>query len=381
MLLACLAAVHLSGPVRIDLDADTSRQVVVDREPGVYLGHVSTILLHPEGEILAAYPKGHGRGPIILKRSRDGGRTWSDRLPTPASWETSQETPTLFSMGGSNLILFSGLFPIRAARSSDLGETWSELEPIGDFGGIVAMGSVAQVGEGAYAAFFHDDGRFLRRGGKAAGTFTLLQTDTTDAGATWSEPRAIWSGSDIHLCEPGLVTSPDGDTLALLLRENRRVRPSMVIFSDDGATTWTDPAELPRALTGDRHTAAYGPDGRLVVTFRCMAPDDPWRGDWVAWVGRWEDIAAARRAGAPGAQGGPAHEAPGATYLVRLKDNKNPWDSAYPGLHALADGTLVATTYGSWIEGEQPFILSVRFRLDELDERALKTPREGAHEP
>lgn len=364
-LCAVLAAL-LAQPVRIDLDADAARQVVVDREAGVYLGHVSTILLDAQGEILAAYPKGHGRGPIVLKRSTDGGRTWSERLPTPASWETSQETPTLFSMGGDNLILFSGLFPIRAARSSDLGATWSELTPIGGFGGIVAMGSVARRRDGTTVAFFHDDGRFFRAAGRATGTFTLFQSESRDAGATWDEPRAIWSGADMHLCEPGLVVSPSGETWALLLRENRRVKHSQVIFSTDGATTWSEPAALPLELTGDRHTASYGPDGRLVVTFRCMAKDDPWKGDWVAWVGRWQDIL--------GLPSDAAHP----TYLVRLKDNLSAWDCGYAGLHALADGTFVGTTYGTWVQGEQPFILSVRFTLDELDAKVNEPKGEQA---
>ncbi|KAA0237079.1 MAG: exo-alpha-sialidase, partial [Armatimonadetes bacterium] len=137
--------------LRLDLDRDTSRQTVVDREDGVYLGHVSTVRLEDE-TILAVYPKGHGRGPIVLKRSEDGGKSWSPRLPVPDSWVTSLETPTLFRVGkserGDSLILFSGLYPIRAARSTDSGRTWTELEAIGDFGGIVAMGGLADLGEG-----------------------------------------------------------------------------------------------------------------------------------------------------------------------------------------------------------------------------------------
>ena len=58
----------------IDLDVDEISQVVVDREEGQYLGHISTILLEDSKTILASYPKGHGRGPAILKRSEDGGR-------------------------------------------------------------------------------------------------------------------------------------------------------------------------------------------------------------------------------------------------------------------------------------------------------------------
>ncbi|HZW11117.1 MAG TPA: sialidase family protein [Phycisphaerales bacterium] len=356
------AALVADQPIQIDLNGDHGRQVIVDREPGVYLGHVSTVLLADRKSILAVYPQGHGTGPIVMKRSDDAGLTWSERLPTPASWATSKETPTLFRMGTESLILFSGLHPIRAARSSDDGRTWSELEPIGDFGGIVAMGGVADLGGGRFATFFHDDGRFLHADGEATDTFTLYQTNSDDAGATWSPTREIWSGSDVHLCEPGVVVSPDGGTLALLLRENRRVKRSHAMLSRDGAATWSDPHELPNALTGDRHIAAYARDGRLVVTFRCMAPGDPWRGDWVAWVGAWDDLTPG---GAEGGSGEP-------TYLVRLKDNLAGADCGYAGLEALPDGTLVATTYGAWSEGEQPFILSVRFTVRELDGLAAR---------
>ena len=44
-------------------------------------------------------------------------------------------------------------------------------------------------------------------------------------------------------------------------------------------------------------------------------------------------------------------------------------DLAAKGL--LPDGTFVTTTYGHWSWGEEPYVVSVRFRLDELDLRAL----------
>ncbi|MBS0196504.1 MAG: sulfatase-like hydrolase/transferase [Planctomycetes bacterium] len=351
------------APVRIDLDGDAKRQTVVDREEGVYLGHVSTVMLSDRQTILAAYPKGHGQGPVVLKRSTDGGITWSERLPTPESWATSKETPTLFNLGGDSLIMFSGLYPIRAARSADGGATWSELTPIGDFGGIVAMGGVAKLGERKFAAFFHDDGRFIAAKAKEtrAKTFTVYQTVSEDAGATWSTPRGIWKGADVHLCEPGVVRSPDGSTIALLLRENRRVKNSHVMFSQDGAATWSTPVELTADLTGDRHIAAYTPDGRLVISFRRMVKGDAWSGDWVAWVGTWEELL--RVAGAAPAES----KAKSKPYLVRLKDNLTEWDCGYAGLEALADGTMVATTYGTWTRDQKPFILSVRFSAAELD--------------
>jgi hypothetical protein len=35
----------------------------------------------------------------------------------------------------------------------------------------------------------------------------------------------------------------------------------------------------------------------------------------------------------------------------------------------LPNGTFVVTTYGHWEEGEEPYIVSVRFKLAETDER------------
>jgi hypothetical protein len=52
-------------------------------------------------------------------------------------------------------------------------------------------------------------------------------------------------------------------------------------------------------------------------------------------------------------------------------DNKQGADTAYPGLELLADGTFITTTYGHWAEGEEPYIMSVRLKLSELDQLAM----------
>ena len=148
--------------------------------------------------------------------------------------------------------------------------TWSELAPAGDWGGIVVMASVEKLrtAPGHYLAVFHDDGRFLAALPQITQpvTFTLLASRSTDGGLTWSRPEALHAAQDVHLCEPGIVRSPDGGELAMLLRENSRRRNSHVMFSRDEGRTWTAPRELPGALTGDRHVGKYLPDGRLLVS-------------------------------------------------------------------------------------------------------------------
>ena len=59
-------------------------------------------------------------------------------------------------------------------------------------------------------------------------------------------------------------------------------------------------------------------------------------------------------------------------YRVRIMDNTKGADCAYPAVDLLPDGTFVTTTYGHWTEGEAPYIVSVRFKLEELDAKLPK---------
>lgn len=339
----------------LDISTETNLQTVVDMEKGQYLGHPTTVLLEDDKTIICVYPKGHGKGAIVMKRSTDGGLTWSERLPVPETWKTSREVPTIHRVvdaeGKKRLIVWSGLNPARLAVSEDDGVTWSELEKAGDWGGIVVMGFVEPLhtGKGQYLGMFHDDGRFF--GGEKRPGFTLYKTFSSDGGLTWSFPAAVWNGSDINLCEPGCIRSPDGKQIAVLLRENSRKKNSHVIFSDDEGVTWTVPKELPGSLTGDRHTGKYTPDGRLFISFRDTTLKSLTKGDWVGWVGSYQDIV-------DGKEG---------QYRVRIMNNYEGYDCAYPGVEVLRDGTIVTTTYGHWINGESPYIVSVRFKLTELD--------------
>ena len=351
----CLSFLFSVTIPQLDLAQDTTRQVTIDREKGQYLGHPTTVLLRDGKTILCVYPKGHGKGELVLKKSKDGGKTWSDRLPTPTSWETSKETPHIYPVtdqrGIDRLVLFSSLYPIRISISEDNGNIWSELTPIGKYGGIVGMSDMIETELGQYTAFFHDDGRFISKDGTNTGLFHVYAVDSVDGGLTWSAPRVVAHLPGVHLCEPGLVLSPDGNKYAMLLRENSRRKNSHICFSNDKGKTWTTPIEMPGSLTGDRHQALYAKDGRLFISFRDTGQQSPTLGDWVAWVGTFEDL-----------EQGNVGE-----YRIRLSDNHHAWDCAYPGVELLPDGTIFTATYGHWDEGEQPYIRGIHLTLEELD--------------
>jgi hypothetical protein len=125
------------------------------------------------------------------------------------------------------------------------------------------------------------------------------------------------------------------------------------MYSEDDGYTWSKPEETISFLTGDRHVAKYTPDGRLIVAFRDRMPDSPYYGHFVVWVGRFEDIINSRQG----------------QYRVKLLHSFAGADCGYPGLEILPDGTVIATTYIKYAEGEnQHSIVSVRFKLKELDE-------------
>ncbi|MBL8238619.1 MAG: exo-alpha-sialidase [Bryobacterales bacterium] len=341
-----LRRAFLATPLATPLAAPAApRQIIVDREPGQYLGHPTTVLLKDGKTILCVYPKGHGKGPIQYKRSTDGGLTWSERLPTPKNWETSLETPTIHLLDKDRLILFSGLYPIRSSISDDNGATWTPLAPIGDFGGIVAMSSLLRLKNGDFMAVFHDDGRFFQKTVAEKRAFIVYKTVSRDNGQTWSQPSPIAQHAEAHLCEPGLIRSPNGKQIAMLLRENSRKFNSFVMFSDNEGQSWSTPREVPPDLTGDRHVGIYTKSKKLFITFR-----DVKQGAWVAWLGSYDDIAKNR---------------PGERRMLLMKNHKGA-DCAYPGLERLPDGTLVTTTYGHWTPNEQPYIVSLRIPPNEL---------------
>ncbi|MEI9893284.1 MAG: hypothetical protein WDN28_05110 [Chthoniobacter sp.] len=109
---ATLSAVAAPLPT-IDLSQDTARQVVVAQgTEQIYQGHPTTLLL-PDGRTMyAVWTLGHGGTCGPMKRSDDGGKTWSELLPTPEDWTKARTAPRSTASptraGISRLFVFAG---------------------------------------------------------------------------------------------------------------------------------------------------------------------------------------------------------------------------------------------------------------------------------
>lgn len=338
--------------------AGTSRQ---------YLGQPDMVRTET-GRLITVFPEGHGHGPLIMKYSEDDGESWYE-VETPESWKDSQETPTLYTLtmeDGSERIILICACPGTWGNyttgwdysySDDDGETWSEFEHFwskfsnGTSNGvIVGMASLVQLKD--------ENGEYIQKwmGVYHNANFVNYKTYLTfdkDGNAQWSEPEAYLSDyreieSSHKICEVGMFRSPDGNRIVALARNQTHAGPATMFWSDDEGETWTEPAELPGSLAGERHKALYDPiTGKLVITFREIDYDrnkngvweggsDWTAGEWVAWVGTYEDLMNFRQ---------------GDYMIVLDEDFSNNYysgDTGYTGMVVLEDGTFIMDSYGHW---------------------------------
>lgn len=338
----------------LDISDQKQRQLIVERTPGQYLGHPTTVLM-PDGKtIYCTYPLGHGGPSAVLKKSTDGGLTWSERLAVPENWKTARNCPCIHRLtdprGKERLFVFEGVGAMRQSYSEDGGKTWTPFEPNG-LHCIVAPITIVPIKGDRLLAMYHRGS-----GDRDRPPLELWQAISADGGLTWQPETKVADYPGGCPCEPFVLRSPDGRQLAALSRENARRYNSLLVVSNDEGATWSKPVELPASLTGDRHMGRYAADGRLVLCFRDTTYESPTKGDFVAWVGTYDDIVNLREG----------------RYRVRLINSPVKGDLGYPGVERLPDGTFVATTYAVLAPGEKHSVVSVRFKLSELDALAAR---------
>ncbi len=368
---------HRDALIYIDLSEDTQRQIVIARgspNPDEYHAHPTTAMLTDNKTIFCVWNIGHGGHAGPMARSDDAGLTWKRMDEAlPPNYVNFRNCPSIYRLtdpqGKERLWVFAArtamgkevINDISDRRqgymprivSEDDGKTWRELPPIGGriskddpFRCIMTFSSIVRLKDGSYLGMFHR-GSGIGEGG----TLQVLQSMTRDGGLTWTEPVVASDGTKLdgkHPCEPYVFRSPDGDELCCLMRENRRSGTSLVMFSHDEGKTWSKAVDAPWGLTGDRHHGVFLPDGRLVIVFRNASPNANDKG-FIAWIGTYDDI----KQGKPG------------QYRVSLLRTFK--DGFYPGIHLLPDNTIVATTYANLVQQENPSIVSIRFKVSEMD--------------
>jgi hypothetical protein len=237
--------------------------------------------------------------------------------------------------------------------SEDQGASWHVLPPVAHLFADMPPTGLVRLSDGRSALF----GQQPRRKGERAQDVWMSVTE--DAGETWSLPRVVASAEGKDLCEPFALRSPDGRVLALLMREDFQSGNSMVVFSTDEGNTWTKPVDTCWGLTGDRHEGIVLPDGRCLIAFRDRARGSSTFGQYVAWVGTWDDLY----------QGRPGQYR---VHLIRSYAGTTfggmPGDTGYSGVELLPDGSILATTYVVHEpNGCYQSVVSTRFTLAELD--------------
>ena len=375
----------------------------VERAPGTdrqYLGQPDMIETET-GRLITAYPIGHGKGPLVMRISDDGGVTWTEKTDIPASWAGSQETPTLYTVshnGRERLLLITACpgwgtdsdgntTGWNVSYSDDDGETWTEYEHFwSNFSNgnvnkvIVAMASLVQLKD--------ENGNYIEKWMGVYHNYDMVNYKTyltfnEDGSMNWTEPvpylseyRSIESGHQI--CEVGMFRSPDGERIVALARSQSHMNLSTMFWSDDEGETWSEPVDLPGSLAGERHKAQYDPvSGKLVITFREIQYDrdndgviesgDWYCGDWGLWVGTYEDLM----------------NLDDGEYCVTVDEdfaqNTYSGDTGYAGFVVLDDGTFVMNSYGHWEEEfsknwgfgnvttDLCYIRQARFTLAELE--------------
>lgn len=350
-------------PTFIDLSTEEDRHVIVARgNDRDWQGHPNTLLMPDGCTIFCVWQSRHdgtdrhGAPNGSIKRSDDGGMTWSELLEVPENWRTeSWGAPTIHRLfdreGNARIIVFSRTEELRemvTAISPDDGRTWLPAQHTPQFVYWTAPQSVRTVAEGTDHLMWYE-----RSADGEGAPGAIWQSASDDGGVTWGDSRPVVELEGALLCEPAVLHSPDGAQFMLLMRENA-LTPSFYALSDDQGETWSEARPLPAPLTGDRHDGVYAPDGRLIIVLRDRDEASPSCGHFVAWVGRYEDIVEGREG----------------QYRVKLLHTHRQFDTGYPGIELLPDGTIVATTYVKYRADELHSVVSVRFSLDEIDGRA-----------
>jgi sialidase-1 len=227
-----------------------------------------------------------------VMRSDDGGQTWGQAVRAPVS---APHGP--IRLAGGDLLYLGKPYgswdemkngAIAAARSSDGGKTWQvvgrvPVAPQTDASNYHEPHVVELPSGRLLAAIRLDDASGKPLAAAGMPHFTIMQTESTDGGATWSMPR--WLG--FKGAPPHLLRHSSG---ALVMSYGYRHGPNngqrVAISRDDGRTwqaDWVLRGDAPHWDLGYPSTAELADRSLITVYYQQAAKDEKCSLLWSRW--------------------------------------------------------------------------------------------------
>lgn len=241
-----LIVVYRDGATHVSVDGSVSMQTsddggltwsekrrILEPEPGHDLRDPS-IVCSRTGRLLINYFDANGRRPVALlvAASDDQGATWTTGAPlTGYSGWTATSGAILATTTGRLLLPVYGL-PIGATTtengllmSSDDGNTWGRLIPLGAAGSGHSETTLNELPDGSLRAFIRSDV-----------ATNLFSTVSSDGGQTWSSPTPL-----PFLVAPGRPAAArfPGTSGMILFYRGAQGRSAGWRASSDGGATWS----------------------------------------------------------------------------------------------------------------------------------------------
>jgi len=225
----------------LNLDKLRGQGRAVYKADGGYGYRIPSLVTAKNGDLLAFCERrfgfsDHAKNDIVLKRSSDGGKTWSDMQIVDDAGGDSLNDPSAIVMGSGEIILMYQRFP-----------------------------------EGYHTISNHTMTMAERGYGGPRNTRTLMRR-STDHGKTWSEPvnvtRSVRRPEAVNIASPGrgieLKQGKHAGRLLFPVYENfstisERIWNTSVIISDDKGKTWRAGEMVPRDDLG-----GYGNENQIV---------------------------------------------------------------------------------------------------------------------
>jgi predicted neuraminidase len=247
--------------------------IVVARAADGLQAHFPDVIRLPGGELLAAYREGAGHisheGRIAVVSSADDGQTWS-RPRVVVDGAHDDRDPKLAVLADGTVLLSYFVLEwtgerthdnhgVQIRRSTDGGRTWSHAVPVGSHW-WASHGAAVELpgGDLLLPVYNRPPGEKWHR---------AVVVRSTDGGRTWpaSSEVSLALGKTFHFQEPTL-TVLDGQIVALI---RTTVEHAYLSRSTDDGRTWTTPE--PTDMPASSHHALRLASGEVLVTYGDLA--------------------------------------------------------------------------------------------------------------